>query len=227
MSLTSPLIDLRRSPKGAVGTTDSNEQKKEKSLPIISASKIKVKNGKVIYRELKKTSVYENIGFSAANFTTQKNKRSSIDTGLSLAGIKKVELKGKLTLMEDWDFSPQTITFSGTFNVTKFNIPTFNNILEKSLPNEFDGGLLSSRGRVDLRAGQLNSEHDITISKVDLGKTTGYSREIPLGSIIKVLSDKYGNIRITLPVTGGSHQSKVECHLCYNQQPYEWPGKGG
>lgn len=209
ISLTSPLIDLRESPKGAVGTTDSKEHKKEKSLPIISASKIKVKNGKVIYRGLKKTSVYENIGFSAANFTTQKNKRSSIDADLSLAGIKKVELKGNLTLKEDWDFSPQTITFSGTFNVTKLNIPTFNNILEKSLPNEFDGGLLSSRGRVDLRVGQLNSEHDITISKVDLGKTTGYSREIPLGSIIKVLSDKYGNIRITLPVTGDLTNPKL------------------
>jgi hypothetical protein len=210
VSLTSPLIDLRESPEGADGLRGSSEQKKKKSLPVISASKIKVENGKVIYKGLKKTSVYGNIGFSAANFTTQKNKRSSIDADLSLAGIEKVELKGNLTLKEDWDFSPQTITFSGTLNMTKLNIPTFNNILEKSLPNEFDGGLLSSRGRVDLRAGQLNSEHDITISKVDLGKTTGYSREIPLGSIIKVLSDKYGNIRITLPVTGDLTNPKLD-----------------
>ncbi|MCS5420974.1 MULTISPECIES: DUF748 domain-containing protein [Psychrilyobacter] len=211
ISLTSPLIDLKESPEEAGGSGGSSDQKKEdeQPLPVIFASKINVKNGKVIYRGLEKTSVYENIGFSAANFTTQKNKNSSIDAGLSLAGIQRVELKGNLSLKEDWDFSPKTITFSGTLNVTNLNIPTFNNILQKNLPNEFDGGILSSRGRVNLRAAQLNSEHDITISKVDLGKTTGYSRGIPLGSVIKVLSDRYGNIRITLPVTGDLTNPKL------------------
>jgi uncharacterized protein DUF748 len=213
IALTSPLIDLKEAPQKADGlnasSKGSSEQKKEKSLPIISASKIKVTNGKVIYRGLKKTSVYDNIKFSSANFTTQKNKKFPIDASLSLAGIEKIELKGNLSLKENWDFSPQTIAFKGTLNVTKLNIPTFNNLLKKSLPNEFDGGILSSKGRVDLRGGQLNSDHDITLSKVDLGKTTGYNREIPLESVVKVLSDKYGNIRITLPVTGDLTNPKL------------------
>ena len=204
IALTSPVIDFKKSPKKVGSSGGSTKQKKVKPLPIISASKIKIKNGKFIYRDLKKTSVYENIGFSAANFTTQKNKKFPIDASLSLAGIEKIELKGNLSLKENWDFSPQTIAFNGTLNVTKLNIPTFNNLLKRSLPNEFDGGILSSKGRVDLRGGQLNSDHDITVSKVDLGKTTGYNREIPLGSVVKVLSDKYGNIRITNPELGVS-----------------------
>ncbi len=213
VSLTSPTIDLRESPEQSseakVISKVSPEKKEQKSLPIISASKIKVKNGKVIYRGLKKTSVYDNIELSAANLTTEKNKRSSIDLDLSLMGIEKIQLNGYLTLKEDWNFSPQTLTFNGVFNVTKLKIPDFNDLIRKSLPNEFDGGILSSKGKVDLRGGQLNSEHDITISKIDLGKVTGYSREIPLNSIINVLTDKYGNINITLPITGDLTNPKL------------------
>ncbi|UUV18315.1 DUF748 domain-containing protein [Fusobacteria bacterium ZRK30] len=213
ISLTSPMIDLREPPKESgdikVSSKIPDEQKEKKPLPVISASKIKIKNGKVTYRGLKKTSVYDNIGISAVNFTTEKNKRFSIDAGFSIIGIEKIQLNGNLTLKEDWDFSPKTLTFSGVFNVTKLKIPDFNNYLRKSLPNEFDGGLLSSKGKVNVKAGQLDSEHDITISKVVLGKSTGYSKEIPLGSIIKVLIDKYGNINLTLPITGDLTNPKL------------------
>ena len=213
ISLISPTIDLREATKESSEIKTSSkvpdEQKEENPLSILSASKIKIKNGKVTYRGLKKTSVYDNIDVSAVNFTTEKNKRFSIDTGFSIIGIEKIELKGNLSLKEDWNFSPKTLTFNGAFNVTKLKIPDFNNLLRKSLPNEFDGGILSSRGKVDLNGGQLNSEHDITISKIDLGKVTGYSREIPLGSIIKVLTDKYGNINLTLPITGDLNNPKL------------------
>lgn len=213
ISLISPTIDLIEVPEQPHGVKQSSKtpgkEKEEKPLPMISASKIKVKNGKVIYRGIKKTSTYDNIEISAVNFTSEKNKRSSIDAAFSLAGIEKIELNGNLTLKEDWSFSPKTLTFNGALNVTKLKIPDFNNLLRKSLPNEFDGGILSSKGKVDLKSGQLNSEHDITISKLDLGKVTGYSREIPLGSIIKILTDKYGNINITLPVTGDLNNPKL------------------
>lgn len=213
ISFISPTIDIRETPKESNEMKTSSkipsEQKEKKSLPMISASKIKIKNGKVIYRGLKKTSVYDNIGISAVNFTTEKNKRSSMDTNFSIIGIEKIQLNGNLTLKEDWNFSPQTLTFNGAFNVTKLKIPNFNDLLRKSLPNEFNGGILSSRGRVDLSGGKLNSEHEITISKIDLGKVTGYSREIPLSSIIKVLTDKYGNINLTLPVTGDLTNPKL------------------
>lgn len=204
ISLTSPLINLKKSPEETGDFKGSSDQKEkdELHLPLILASKINIKNGKVIYEELKKTSIYNNIEFSATNFTTQKNKISPINVNLSLSNIEKVKLKGNLSLKEDWDFSPKTITFNGTLDVTKLNIPAFNDTLKNSLPNEFEQGILSSKGSIHLITGQLNSEHDITISKADLGKTTGYSKMIPLESIINVLSDKYGNISITLPITG-------------------------
>jgi len=213
ISLVSPTVDLRETPKESNEVKESSkvpsEQKNKKPLPVISASKIKIKNGKVIYRGIKKISIYDNIDISAVNFTTEKNKRSSIDTNFSPLGIEKIQLNGKLTLKEDWKFSPQTLIFNGALNVTKLKIPDFNDLLRKSLPNEFDGGILSSKGKVDLNGGQLNSEHEITISKIDLGKVTGYSREIPLNSIIQILTDKYGNINITLPVTGDLTNPKL------------------
>jgi len=213
ISLVSPRVDLREIPKESnevkASSMVSGEQKTKKPLPMISASKIKIKNGKVIYRGIKKTSIYDDIGISAVNFTTEKNKKSSIDANFSLIGIDKIQLNGNLTLKEDWNFSPKTLIFNGDFNITKLKIPDFNDFLRKSLPNEFNGGILSSQGKVNLNIGQLNSEHEITISKINLGKVTGYSREIPLNSIIQVLTDKYGNINITLPVTGDLTNPKL------------------
>lgn len=211
ISLTSPLIDLKESSQVIGNSQSSKDQKKEdkQPLPLMLASKINVKDGKIIYEGLKKTSVYENIGFSALNFTTQKNKSFPIRADLSLAGIENVELKGNLSLKEDWDFSPKTVTFNGTLDVTKLNIPTFNNLINNNLPNQFDSGILSSSGKINLVNGKLNSEHDISISKIDLGEATGYSRMVPLDSVIKVLSDKYGNISINIPITGNLIDPKL------------------
>lgn len=209
--LTSPKIELKESPQIKENSQGSDQQQKEEKqpLPLIFASKINIEGGKIIYKDLKKTSVYDNIEFSSLNFTTQKNKTFPIDAGLSLSGIEKIELKGDLTLKEDWDFSPKTITFNGSLDLKKLNIPLFNNFLENNLPNKFNSGILSSSGKINLIDGRLNSDHNITISKINLGEATGYSKLVPLESIIKVLSDKYGDININLPITGNLTDPKL------------------
>ena len=213
VSLSSPIIDFIKDNKGSSETnTTANEDNKEEEktpLPSITASNLEVKDGKFTYNGLEKTTIYDNIEFSAVDFTTDKNKNSSIDASLSIDGIEKIQLNGNLLLQEDWDFSPKTLTFKGNFNVINLKISDFNNLLRKNLPNEFDGGTLSSKGEVDVKTGILNSEHEIAISKIDLGESTGNSNEIPLSSIISVLSDKYGNINITLPVTGDLTNPKL------------------
>jgi len=209
--LTSPKIELKESVQVEDNSQGSKKEKKEdnKTLPLILASKININDGKVIYKGLKKTSIYEDILFSTLNFTTQKNKIFPIDASLSLSGIEKIELKGDLSLKEDWDFSPKTITFDGTLDLKKLNIPLFNNLLKNNLPNQFNSGILSSSGKINLVSGRLNSEHDITISKINLGKATNSSKLVPLDSIIKVLSNQYGDININIPITGNLTNPKV------------------